>query len=117
MFQNYYYCLVAGLPDLFLDDSELSFSMEEFKSSLKVELKPSDYKLVELVFLPYDNENLLHVLREEFDALSPLGNFSYEEFETELGKINAIFCRNICTVLLTLTETMKERKNHGKSMN
>ena len=86
MFQNYYYCLVAGLPDLLLDDSELSFSMEEFKSSLKFELKPADYKLVELIFLPYDNENLLHILREEFDALNPLGNYSYEDFETELGE-------------------------------
>ncbi|MDA3780517.1 MAG: DUF2764 family protein [Bacteroidales bacterium] len=84
MFRNYYHCLVAGLPELFLDETELSFSFVEFKDLLSSELYKSDYKLVQIIFLPYDNSNLLNVLQENYDNFDKLGNFTLEQLENEL---------------------------------
>jgi len=84
MFRNYYHCLVAGLPEFFLDETELSFSLSEFKDVLASELHQSDYKLVQSIFLPYDNMNLLNVLQENYDNFNKLGNYSLEQIENEL---------------------------------
>jgi len=80
---NYYYCFLAGLPDLFLDESEVNFSLADFKASLKEELVPSDYQLAQLLFLPYDHKNLLNILQENYDQFDELGNFTMEELEEE----------------------------------
>ncbi len=81
--RNFYYCFLAGLPDLFLDESEVNFSLADFKSTLKEELVPADYQLVQLLFLPYDHKNLLNVLQENYEQFDELGNFTMEELEEE----------------------------------
>jgi hypothetical protein len=86
---NYYHCLISGLPDLFLDESEVNFSMLDFKTSLVDELYPEDYQLARKLFLPYDNANLLRVLREQYDQFDPLGNYTMEEFDQELDEEEA----------------------------
>ncbi len=86
MWKNHYYCFVAGLPDIFPDEGEVGFDMVKFKEDLQTELKANDYKLIELLFLPYDNENLLKVLNDEYPKLNPLGNISQELWEQELGE-------------------------------
>lgn len=86
MWKNHYYCFVAGLPDIFPDDGDVGFDMVQFKEYLKTELKVNDYKLIELLFLPYDNENLLRVLNDEYPKLNPLGNISQDLWEQELGE-------------------------------
>lgn len=90
MFRNYYHCLIAGLPDLFLDETEVNFSMQDFKDQLKNDLYRKDYRLVELLFLPYDNTNFFNVLQENYDEFNSLGNFSMEEFERELNEEEAL---------------------------
>jgi len=85
MFRNYYHYFVAGLPDIFLDDTEIQFQMLEFKDELFEHLKPEDYKLVQLLFLPYDNQNLLRFLDEDFESFNKLGNFSVQDFEIEFS--------------------------------
>lgn len=90
MFQrNYYHCLIAGLPDLFLDESEVNFSMLDFKSNLADELYPEDYRLAQKLFLPFDNANLLRVLQEQYDSFDPLGNHTMEELEQEMNEEEA----------------------------
>ncbi|MCF8335819.1 MAG: DUF2764 domain-containing protein [Bacteroidales bacterium] len=86
MAQNYYHCFVAGLPDIFLDESEVNFSMLDFKNTLKEELDPSDYELAQLLFLPYDNKNLLLYLQEKYDQFDALGNYTVNDFESELSE-------------------------------
>jgi len=81
--RNYYHYFIAGLQDIFLDDTEIHFPMQDFKNELKDHLKSEDYKLVELLFLPYDNENLLKFLNEDYDNHNDLGTFSLQEFEVE----------------------------------
>ncbi|MFP4525816.1 MAG: DUF2764 family protein [Bacteroidales bacterium] len=84
LFRKYYHCLIAGLPDLFLDETEVSFSMLDFKNNLKYELYDNDYEFVRLLFLPYDNKNLLNYLQENYKDFDKLANFNPEILETEL---------------------------------
>jgi hypothetical protein len=85
MFRKYYHYFIAGLPDVFLDDTEIQFSMVDFKQELKDHLTPKDYKLVELLFLPYDNEELLRFLDEDYENLNDLGTFTSQDFEVEFS--------------------------------
>ncbi|MFO8235080.1 MAG: DUF2764 family protein [Bacteroidales bacterium] len=93
LFRKYYHCLIAGLPDILLDESELSFSLIDFKNNLENELYDSDYKLVQKLFLPYDNKNLLNFLQEKYKEFEKLGNYSPEIIERELDpeeKLNVL---------------------------
>ena len=54
-----YYCLIAGLPNISLDDSKLTYSVSEFRKELDGILTSCDKKLVDLFFLKFDNKNLL----------------------------------------------------------
>ncbi|MEA2107626.1 MAG: DUF2764 family protein, partial [Bacteroidota bacterium] len=86
MFRNYYHYFIAGLPDIFLDETEIHFSMLDFKQVLKEELFPDDYRLAQRLFLPYDNKNLLLFLQqEETRDFNQLGNFTLQDFEEEFS--------------------------------
>ena len=85
MFRNYYHYFIAGLPDIFLDDTEIQFQMLDFKEELLEHLKSEDYKLAQLLFLPYDNQNLLRFLDEDYESFNKLGNFSIQDFEMEFS--------------------------------
>ncbi|MGE0088984.1 MAG: DUF2764 family protein [Bacteroidales bacterium] len=84
--QNYYHYFIAGLTEIFFNNSGINFGMPQFKKLLEEQIKPDDYKLVKLLFLPYDNENLLHFLNEDFDKFNPLGNYLKSDFELEFSK-------------------------------
>ena len=86
MFRNYYHYFIAGLTEIFFNDSGINFGMPQFKKLLEEQIKPEDYKLVQLLFLPYDNENLLHFLNEEPNKFNPLGNYLQSDFEIEFSK-------------------------------
>lgn len=85
MFRNFYHYFIAGLPDIYLDETEINFSMLDFKQVLKDELFPEDYQLAQLLFLPYDNENLLLFLQDDLENFNKLGNFSVQDFEEEFS--------------------------------
>lgn len=74
-----YYCLVAGLPDISLDDGKLTYTVANFKSDIYPELSVSDRKLIDLFFLKYDNLNLLKLLRDKEAIVDPRGNYSADE--------------------------------------
>ena len=85
MFRNYYYYFIAGLTDIFLDDTEIHFPMLDFKYELNEHLHPEDYKLAELLFLPYDNEKLLKYLKEDYENHFKLSKFTFEDYEVEFS--------------------------------
>lgn len=58
-----YHCLIAGLPDIKLDDSKQVYSVFSFKEEVYNLLSRRDRKLMNLFFLKYDNRNLLHWLK------------------------------------------------------
>ena len=60
-----YYCLVAGLPDLSLEDGKLNYTVANFKSEIYSELSEKDRKLIDLFYLKFDNANLLKLLKDK----------------------------------------------------
>jgi len=86
MAREYYY-LIAGLPDLFLDQERKDFNFVKLKEEMQELLHPDDYKLVELLFLEYDNFNFLNFILERKQAFNPQGKFQpdiYDEFEENI---------------------------------
>jgi len=81
--RNYHY-LVAGLQDITLDIHKLLFDQLSFREELRNELHPADYELVRLLFLPFDNENLLTLLEKKDREVDPRGNFSRERLEENI---------------------------------
>ena len=80
MARNYYY-LVAGLPDLIMEDRKLAFSSVSFREMLQQDVHPQDLKLVSLFYLPFDHLNVLSRLYDEEPTFDERGNFSAEEIE------------------------------------
>ena len=74
-----YYCLVAGLPDLSLEDGKLNYTVTNFKSELYPELSDQDKKLIDLFYLKFDNDNLLKLLKDKETVTESEGNYSSEE--------------------------------------
>lgn len=74
-----YYCLVAGLPDISLDDGKLSYSVSDFKAELYPDLSAQDRKLIDLFYLKFDNTAILKLLKNKDTVIEDKGNFSAEE--------------------------------------
>jgi hypothetical protein len=84
MFKRNYYYLVAGFPDIVLDQKKIPFSLAELKQELKYHLHPDDYRLVEYLFLEYDNINFLNLLQKKDAEFIPLGNYDENFFTDEI---------------------------------
>jgi len=76
---KYYYYLVAGLPELTLEDSKLSYTVADFKTELYPDLSDEDKKLIDLFYLKFDNANVLKLLKDKDAAIDLRGNYSAEE--------------------------------------
>lgn len=74
-----YYCLVAGLPDLSLEDGKLNYTVANFKSELYPELSDKDKRLIDLFYLKFDNVNLLKLLKDKEAVTGFEGNYSSDE--------------------------------------
>lgn len=78
MKQNYYY-LIAGLPELSLDDNKLNLTVRDFRELYYPELTTDDRALLDLVYLSYDNANLLLLINDKEAQLKEEGLYSREE--------------------------------------
>ena len=76
-----YYCLMAGLPDIALDDSRGAQSVADFKAELEEVLTEADKKLMFYFYLRYDCLNLVKLLKDPGAEISLLGNYSREQYE------------------------------------
>lgn len=65
-----YHCLIAGLPDIKLEDSKQVFSVLSFKEEVYPLLSRRDKKLMNLFFLKYDNQNLLSWLKNPTESVA-----------------------------------------------
>ncbi len=79
MARNYYF-LVAGLPELAMEHGRKEFDVCALRDEVREHISPADYRLVEQLFLPFDNENLLNTLLKRGMANSPLGTLPAELF-------------------------------------
>lgn len=76
MFKRNYYCLVAGLPDLFFNENRPLISSMDFCEFIKNDVSPADYELIKLILLSDDNKNLLTLLFNQNTDFLNSGNFS-----------------------------------------
>lgn len=90
MFRRYYHCFIAGLYDLSMDDGKNVISLIEFRKELAAILHKQDLELVKTLFLPYDNTNLLNYLSGEDDKFMPLGNYTVDDFEEQISRLDSI---------------------------
>ena len=85
MKKNYYY-LIAGLPELSLDDSKLGTTIREFRELYYPDLSDDDRALLDLIYLSYDNANLLALLKDKEATIAEGGLYTSEKL---LGIIEA----------------------------
>ena len=76
-----YYHLIAGLPEIEIEDNKLTFSIADFKQEVRPQLWPADGKLMDLFFLKFDNQNLFRYLKDNEAKFDERGNFTKEELE------------------------------------
>lgn len=81
-----YYYLVAGLPDLTLEQSKLPFAPPEFIELLREMLHPDDFQSVEWLMYPIDHHNLLNLLQKKTSGWKPGGRFYREELEEKIAE-------------------------------
>lgn len=82
-----YYYLVAGLPELTLDDSKLSYTVADFKTEIYPGLSDADQKLIDLFYLKYDNANVLKLLKDKDAAIDERGNYAAGELAEAMAAI------------------------------
>ena len=75
-----YYCLVAGLPDLRVDDSKGLQSPDELIAEIAHQLSPEDRYLLRLLMAGYDNQNFLAFLTNKEAVLSPAGQLKSDDW-------------------------------------
>ncbi len=76
-----YYCLMAGLPDIELEDTQPGYSLEELREQCEEELTDSDKKLLaNYFFLRHDCQNLVKLLKNPETQTDSSGNFSPEQY-------------------------------------
>lgn len=73
-----YYYLVAGLPELTLEDSKLSYTVADFKTEIYPDLSASDKERINLFYLKFDNANVLKLLADKDAVIDPRGNYPLE---------------------------------------
>ena len=99
-----YYYLVAGLPELTLEDSKLSYTVADFKSELYSALSEEDRMLIDLFYLQFDNANVLKLLKDKDAAIDPRGNY----LSGRTGRVHFIAerrlvkCLSVCFRLICL---------------
>lgn len=89
MMRNYYY-LVAGLPELIMDQDRKDFSVNALKQEVKEQISSSDYRLVEFLHLSYDNDNFLNKLLNrglEFNELGTYEKFVFDELDENIHQL------------------------------
>ena len=68
-----YYYLIAGLPEVALDDGRRSYTVADFKAEVMPMLSAADRQLFSCFFLQYDHRNVLSMLQRTETAWDPRG--------------------------------------------
>lgn len=74
-----YYYLVAGLPDISLEDGKLSYTISDFRAESYGDLSAKDQALIDLFYLKYDHADLLSLLKDKDAVTQGKGNFFSED--------------------------------------
>ena len=75
-----YYCLMAGLPDITLENTQPSVDMADLREELDSILSDSDKKVMFYFFLQKDCRNLVRLLKNPSAEIDTAGNLSMEQY-------------------------------------
>ncbi|MBN2788620.1 MAG: DUF2764 family protein [Candidatus Delongbacteria bacterium] len=78
--QNYY-CLVAGLPNITIDDKKLSYGSADFLSDMEEFVGKDDLNYFKLFKYKIDNENVFRSIIKHSNDYVPGGVYSQEEID------------------------------------
>lgn len=84
--RNYYF-LIAGLPDLAIEQGKLQFGSDEFRIYLQEQLHPKDYELIEWLFLPRDNRNLIRLIEKATSSWDNTALYSLENLQLAIAEV------------------------------
>ncbi len=109
MLKKEYYCLVSGLPDLFFNENKLLVNSLELREELKTTLSGKDFDLIKLLFLPFDNENLLTLWFNREKTFHSSGIFSKKDIEWQLSPENEVI--KLPLYMLQFIQWIKKRES------
>lgn len=75
-----YYCLMAGLPDITLEDTSTSVSVAELREEMEGVLSDSDKKIISYFFLQKDCLNIVELLKDHNAEIHEMGNMTMEQY-------------------------------------
>ncbi|MDO8898164.1 MAG: DUF2764 family protein [Bacteroidales bacterium] len=105
-----YYYLVAGLPDLLLDEGKIKTTMADIREELLGNLHPDDLTLARVLFLKYDNANLLNILLKNFSEFDERGIYPLSLMEEQIKEPGT-------GILPYLSEFITEFKSEDQEVN
>mgnify|MGYP006289130839 CR=1 FL=1 len=113
IFKQHYYYLIAGLPDILLDETRSKISVTDLLEEIRTQLHPEDYHLLQVLFLKYDNANLLNLLQKQNKTFNRQGIYSQEFLEEQIKEPD----ERIHLYLRKFIEVFKsgERENNDKT--
>ena len=76
-----YYCMIAGLPDIDLQDAKPGMTVEQMREQCEEQLTSQDKKLLFYFFLHTDCINLVKLLKNPEANIDQWGNFSREQLQ------------------------------------
>lgn len=76
-----YYCMIAGLPDIDLQDAKPGMTVEQMRDQCEEQLTSQDKKLLFYFFLHTDCINLVKLLKNPEENIDQWGNFSREQLQ------------------------------------
>jgi hypothetical protein len=84
IFKQHYYYLIAGLPDILLDETRTKLSVTDLLEEIRMQLHPEDYRLLQVLTLKHDNANLLSLLLKQDKPLNKQGVYSQDFLEEQV---------------------------------
>ncbi|MBQ7571997.1 MAG: DUF2764 family protein [Bacteroidaceae bacterium] len=85
-----YYCIMAGLPELKLSDTEPGYSIAALRQELQAELGRRDERLLQFLFLQHDCRNLVALLRNPEAGLEENGNLDRDGLLELIAKADEV---------------------------
>ncbi|MDR2292047.1 MAG: DUF2764 domain-containing protein [Prevotellaceae bacterium] len=79
-----YPCLISSLPELIIDFDAKKFDFDALRKEVEESVHPDDYQLVEVLFYPYDNQNLINTLLQKNIAFYRRGNFGQNSLNEKI---------------------------------
>ena len=76
-----YYCMIAGLPDIDLQDAKPGMTVEQMREQCVEQLTSQDKKLLFYFFLHFDCINLVKLLKNPEANIDQWGNFTHEQLQ------------------------------------